>query len=430
MILRMRLGLDWGLLGMSFSEWKEKTLGEIGEIIGGGTPSTKNSDFYGGNIPWITPKDLSKYSERYIYTGDRLITETGLCNSSAKMMPKNSVLFSSRAPIGYIAIAGNDLCTNQGFKSIIVDQNISDSCFIYYLLKYRRDDIISIGSGTTFMEVSGTVFKNFKVKIPSLLEQKLISATLSCLDEKIEINNKMNKNLEEMSQAIYKSWFVDFEPFQDGKFNDSELGSIPKDWTVVKISEVTRESNTGGDAIQKTPMVDNDTGIKCVRVGDLTNQRGFDKWGFTNVNEENFKKYQLKENDIVVTRTATLGLNQFIDEDLMAVYNNGLIRIKLNEKVIPLFFYHSINTDKYKEYIGRIEGDSSTRPNMKINYLLSYKLVYPPIEIQEKFVDIISEIRKQRSILYKQTNNLNNVRDTLLPKLMSGEIRIPKEEMM
>lgn len=112
-------------------------------------------------------------------------------------------------------------------------------------------------------------------------------------------------------------------------------------------------------------MVDYNTGIKCVRVGDLSNQRDIDGWGYCKVNDDNFKKYQLKKNDIIVTRTATLGLNQIVEEDLMAVFNNGLIRLRLSDEIIPTFFYFIINTDNYREYIGRIESESSTRPNMK-----------------------------------------------------------------
>lgn len=414
---------------MSCSEWRCVKLGDVGEVIGGGTPSTKNSSYYGGDISWITPKDLSGYTERYIYKGERMITNEGLEGSSAKLMPKNSILFSSRAPIGYVAIAGNELCTNQGFKSIIPNKDVTNYMFLYYLLKYKKEDIELVASGTTFLEVSGSTLKNFTVMIPPKEEQKAIAATLSCLDDKIELNNRINKNLEEMAQAIFKSWFVDFEPFQDGEFEESELGMIPKGWRVVCVDNVTLSSSTGGDAIQKTPMVEYDTGIKCVRVGDLSNQRGIDGWGYCKVDEENFNKYQLLKNDIIVTRTATLGLNQLIDEDLNAVFNNGLIRLKLNNEIIPLFFYHVINTDKYLEYIGCIESESSTRPNMKMNYLLKYKFVCPPLNVQNAFLNTVQELRTLRLKLQKQIKVITEIRDTLLPKLMSGEIRVPIEEV-
>lgn len=177
-------------------EWKSCTLSSLGTIVGGATPSTKKPENYeGGTIPWITPKDLSNFKGRYISYGERNITEIGLNSCSAQIMPKNSVLFSSRAPIGYIAISDCDVCTNQGFKSIVPNENI-DYLFLYYLLKYKKDDIENMGSGTTFKEVSASTMRNIKVCIPvDKLEQVKIARVLSALDEKIELNNAINDNL-------------------------------------------------------------------------------------------------------------------------------------------------------------------------------------------------------------------------------------------
>lgn len=177
-------------------EWKEYKLHEIGEIVGGATPSTKNAENYDGNIAWLTPKDLSSFTERYISKGERSITEQGYKSCSTRMLPKHSILFSSRAPIGYIAIAANEICTNQGFKSIIPNEKV-DYLFLYYLLKYKKNDIEGMGSGTTFKEVSGNVMKNIKISIPIDIEiQKRISNVFDKIDCKIENNNAINRNLD------------------------------------------------------------------------------------------------------------------------------------------------------------------------------------------------------------------------------------------
>ena len=142
------------------TEWKEYKLSDIGTIVGGATPSTKDASNYDdGEIAWLTPKDLSSFTERYISRGERNITEKGFKSSSTQMLPANTVLFSSRAPIGYVAIAANEMCTNQGFKSIIPNSKV-DYLFLYYLLKYKKNAIEGMGSGTTFKEVSGNVMKN------------------------------------------------------------------------------------------------------------------------------------------------------------------------------------------------------------------------------------------------------------------------------
>jgi type I restriction enzyme, S subunit len=176
------------------SEWKEVEIQEIGTVVGGSTPSTKNSDFYDGNISWITPKDLSLLTERFISHGERNITAVGLKKSSAQLIPEHSVLFSSRAPIGYIAIAKNEVCTNQGFKSVVPKKD-TYFMFLYYLLKFNKDKIETMGSGTTFKEVSGSTMKMIKVRIPDFKTQKKIADVLSAFDDKIELNNHINGNL-------------------------------------------------------------------------------------------------------------------------------------------------------------------------------------------------------------------------------------------
>lgn len=177
-------------------EWKSCTLSSLGTIVGGATPSTKKPENYeGGTVPWITPKDLSGFAGRYISHGERNITEKGLNSCSAQMMPKNSVLFSSRAPIGYVAISDCEVCTNQGFKSIVPNEN-TDYLFLYYLLQYRKNDIENLGSGTTFKEVSANTMKNVEVRVPvDKSEQIRIAKILSALDDKIEANARINENL-------------------------------------------------------------------------------------------------------------------------------------------------------------------------------------------------------------------------------------------
>ena len=176
------------------SIWKECTIADLGTVVGGATPSTKIETNYGGSIPWITPKDLSTHKGRFISNGERNITEEGLSSCSAQMMPKNSVLFSSRAPIGYVAIASRPMCTNQGFKSVVPNED-TDYMFLYYLLLYYRDKIEALGSGTTFKEVSGSTMRSVRVRVPvHKKDQIAIARVLSSLDSKIETNDRINDN--------------------------------------------------------------------------------------------------------------------------------------------------------------------------------------------------------------------------------------------
>ena len=227
------------------TEWIECTLDKLGEIVGGATPSTKCEDYYGGSIPWITPKDLSSFKGRYITSGERNITEKGLASCSAQMMPKDAVLFTSRAPIGYVAIASQSVCTNQGFKSIVVNEK-ADPLFVYYLLKYNKDAIEAMGSGTTFKEVSGKTMRAVKVRIPlDVSYQNRIAAVLDSLDTKIENNERINDNLHQQAATLFKALFVDLTPFD---------GTMPPNWTISTLGDAT-EMGAGGDKPKESSPV-------------------------------------------------------------------------------------------------------------------------------------------------------------------------------
>ncbi len=175
----LQAAIQGKLTGGNQEGWRWVKLGEIGEIIGGGTPNTSNPEYWvHGRIAWITPADMGTLKSKYISHGARYITEKGLASSSARLMPKGSIVFSSRAPIGYIAIAGNDLCTNQGCKSVrLYDGNLSE--YVYFVLLAMRDDIKKIGSGTTFKEISGKTFGSVIIPLPPLDEQKRIVERLN-----------------------------------------------------------------------------------------------------------------------------------------------------------------------------------------------------------------------------------------------------------
>lgn len=155
------------------NSWRFVRLKHIGEIVGGGTPKTNISEYWNGNIPWLTPADFSGYEEMYVTSGARTITEIGLKSSSAQMLPANSILYSSRAPIGYIAIAANPISTNQGFKSV-VPYDFAMSPYLYYCLKARTSNIIQRATGTTFKEISGSEMAETIIPLPPITEQKWI----------------------------------------------------------------------------------------------------------------------------------------------------------------------------------------------------------------------------------------------------------------
>ena len=157
---------------------KEYKIEEIATVVSGGTPSTKISTYWNGDIIWLTPKDLSSNTQKRIFKSINTITEDGLKNSSATMLPIDTVLLSSRAPIGYLAIAGVPLCTNQGFKSMICNQEIILPEYLYYYLQTKVEDLNNISTGSTFKELSGSLLKNYKIYIHERNEQQHIVDTV------------------------------------------------------------------------------------------------------------------------------------------------------------------------------------------------------------------------------------------------------------
>jgi len=378
--------------------WKLVKIGDIGEVVGGGTPSTKCSDYYGGDIPWITPKDLSNFRNRYISRGERMISKLGLENSSARMLPPFSVLFTSRAPIGYIAIAKNELCTNQGFKSIIPDPKKCNALFLYYLLKYKKNDIELIANGSTFQEVSGTALKNFEVSIPPLDEQRKIAGILSALDDKIELNNKINRNLEAQAQAIFKSWFIDFEPFKNGKFIDSELGKIPEGWDIGTIGDISIIS-TGKRPDKKSVNKSNETPIPIIGASSIM--------GYTN-------KALYNDKILITGRVGTHGIIQKIDSPCWPSDNTLVLRSKnLN------FLHNCLLLINWKSM-----NRGSTQPLITQNDLKNTRIILPQDKIIQNYEQLVHYFDIKFHNNNKEIYALSQICDLLLPKLMSGEVNI------
>lgn len=398
-------------------EWKEVTLGELGTIVGGATPSTKNPSFYDGNIPWLTPKDLSVNSNMYILRGARNITEVGFKSCSCKMLPKGSVLFSSRAPIGYVAIAANDMCTNQGFKSVIPNEE-TDSEFLYYLLKYNKNYIASQGSGTTFAEVSGKTMKDIEVVVPKEKEyQHRIASILSSLDRKIELNNKINADLEEMAQAIFKNWFVDFEPFKDGKFVDSELGMIPEGWKVGRLKDLLYLRKDSIKAANKgnLPYLPIDTiPMHCLVATDFKS------------NDEAKSSLQTFEQNDIVVGAMRVYFHRVILAPCKGITRTTCFVLSVKNENALAYSLMQCNQDEAISFAEKTSKGSTMPYAVWDGGYGEYKVVIPPSEVMKSFNDLLSNFFSKMNKNAIENSRLSLLRDTLLPRLMSGELEVPE----
>ena len=373
------------------AEWKTCTIADLGTVIGGATPSTKKEENYeGGTIAWITPKDLAGFTGRYILRGERNITECGLNSCSAKMMPAHSVLFSSRAPIGYIAIAGQEMCTNQGFKSVVPNDNI-DYMFLYYLLKYNKDKIEAMGSGTTFKEVSGSTMKEIEVTVPeSLDEQKKIAAVLSVLDQKIEENEAINENLLEQMKVLYKSYFVNFEPFN---------GIMPSDWKEYKLSNFL-------------PVI---TGKKNANISSKSGSYPF----FSCSQDIAWAdEYSFEGNAILVAGNGDFNVKFYNGK--FEAYQRTYVLIPYNPRYTAWLFY----VVKYNLNKITLSARGSVIKFITKGNLENFSF-YAPRNLKDLgIIDLFNATNCVIAANREESANLSKLRDTLLPKFMTGELDV------
>ena len=384
------------------TEWIECKISNIGTVVGGATPSTKNPENYErGMIAWITPKDLSTFSGRYIERGERNITETGLKSCSTQLLPKNTVLFSSRAPIGYVAIAANEVCTNQGFKSVVPNDN-TDPLFLYYLLKYNKDKIEGMGSGTTFKEISGNTMKNIVVSVPiDKKMQERISSVLGSIDDKIEENERINNNLEQQAKVLYKDWFFDFSPF-------SSDGNLPNGWHFGTVGDIIQLHDS-----KRVPLsgAERDKMAKVYPYYGATSLMDYvDNYLFDGI-------YLLLGEDGTVVDSLGFPILQYVYGQFWVNNHAHIITGKEGFSVEELYLFFSLTNIK-SIVTGAVQQKVSQQNLKKVPAII------PSKQALSAFDEIIQPIFAQIRNLRDENANLSQLRDTLLPKLMSGELDV------
>ena len=375
-------------------------MGELGTIIGGATPSTKKAENYdSGTISWITPKDLAGFSGRFISRGERNITEQGLKSCSTQLMPAHTVLFSSRAPIGYAAIAAQDICTNQGFKSVVPNDS-TDYMFLYYLLKYNRDKIENLGSGTTFKEVSGSTMRGIEVTVPeSIEEQRRIASVLSALDDKIENNTEVNKNLFEQAQALYKDRYIDLSPF---------YGKIPDGWHIGTVSEIIELHDS-----KRIPLSSRERAnlAKIYPYYGATSVMDYvDRYLFDGI-------YLLLGEDGTVVDSKGFPILQYVEGKFWVNNHAHIITGKNGFTVETLYLLFSL-TNVQSIVTGAVQ------PKISQTNMNKVPVVIPSKAELSDFDSIVQPIFAQIRNLRVENDRLTTTRDTLLPRLMSGELDV------
>lgn len=421
----------------------EKTIykiSEIGEVVGGGTPSTSNAEFWGGDIPWISPKDLTGYTSMYISHGENFLTSKGL-KSGTRLLPKNTVLFSSRAPIGYVAIASNPICTNQGFKSVICKKELVIPQFLYYYIKANLNYIKLFGTGATFPEISGAAMKKIRVAIPPLPIQQKIASILSTYDTLIENNTKRIRLLEQMAENLYKEWFVRFRfpGHENVGMKQSKYGKVPSDFKILKMQDAF-DYYVGGGWGEEEPSEDFTEEASVIRGADFPKVWQYDISSCPRRfhKKSNYEARQLEDGDIVmeisggtseqpVGRTILVTqdlIDRFKDERVICASFCRLIRLK-KDIVSPYYFYYWMKFLYDTRIIDRFQLQSTGIINFKFEpFLRKGDIMFPTKEVMNVFEKQVKTIHREMNKLAQSNSLLANQRDLLLPRLMSGKLEV------
>ena len=396
-------------LQLKNKNWRKVKLGEIVDVSGGGTPSTSNPNYWGGNIAWLTPAEVVALSgNRFITKTERYITEEGLKNSSAKVMPVNSLLLTSRATIGEVVINKILMTTNQGF--INIEPKKIDIIFLLYWLKKNRKFLNQIAVGSTFNELSKSVFKKIEIEIPEdINEQKRIASILSAFDDKIEVNNKISQTLEKMAQAIFKEWFI-----KNQKLQTEKEGGLPKGWKAGKLGElmVLRK--------EKFKKYDEWKDLKLLDLGRFP-RKSLTITTYGKGKEIKTAGIRFKKGDILFGAIRPY-FHKVVMVPFDGVTNSSVFVIKPKKENYYSFLVTILFSENIINYTSMV-ASGTKMPVLKWEDLCNMEVLIP----EEKIVDHFHKIVKNfYDIIIKnvyENQKLTALRDLLLPKLMNEEAK-------
>ena len=411
-------------------KWKEVRLGEVcSRVCSGGTPKSTNLSYYGGEIPWLNTKEIDF---NRIYSTEKTITESGLSNSSAKWIVPNTVTVAMYgATAGKSCIVKVPMTTNQACCNLTINEEVADYEFVYYTLKNDYTTLASLANGGAQQNLNAQIIKDYVLQMPSLADQHRIAAILSSLDWKIELNNKINADLEEMAQAIFKNWFVDFEPFKDGKFVDSELGMIPEGWKVSQIADIPHILETGkrpkGGAVEKgIPSVGAEH-VKGMCAYDYSKTKYITPDFAAKLKTGKIEGYELMiykdggKPGYFIPNFSIFGEGYPFRECYL---NEHVFKLDFNrDKGFNIFCYFFFKTDVIMSYFNS-QGAKAAIPGINKKDVENIYILSPENEAVKEFGKFALPLFEQMLKNAVENRTLSLLRDTLLPRLMSGELEV------
>lgn len=374
-------------------------LGDICTIVSGTTPKSGCPEYWDGDINWVTPAELNDESD-VIYESQRKITKQAVIDSSLKPFPAGTVLLSSRAPIGKVAIAGTEMYCNQGFKNLICSDAIYNR-YLYHYLKNKTEYLNSLGRGATFKEISKSIVEEIEIPLPSLEEQRRIAALL---DKVSDLITKRRAQLDKLDLLV-KARFV--EMFGDQYTN-------PKGWETGTIRDVVSEVKYG----TSRPAVEGGA-YKYLRMGNITfnGHLDLDDLKYIDIPASEIEKCIVKKGDVLFNRTNSkelVGKTCVFDIDEPMVIAGYIIRVRVNERVLPDYLSAVLNSQYGKRTLADMCKAIVGQANINAQELQSIAILIPPVEVQRQFSQFVNQVNNLASNMNCGLGKLETLKKALL----------------
>lgn len=384
--------------------WERTRLGDVFEIVGGSTPKTSVREFWDGDIPWITPDDMSRHLGKMIESGRRFLTQAGYNSTSVRMLPPGSVLYSSRAPIGYTAIASGPVCTNQGFKSLVVPDGV-DSSYVYWYMQHVTPDVRDRASGTTFKEISGKRMKEVPFILPPLSEQRRIVAAieehLSHLDATKGLLDSASLRLDRLRESVVES-------------------ALEGEWPIELLSSRTLEQRYGSSA-----KASEQGDVPVLRMGNIRDGRlDYSSLKYLPHDHPDVSELQLRDGDLLFNRTNSAELvgksAVFRARSGPMTFASYLIRVRLDETLDPEWASTHINSRKGRRYIDSVVTQQVGQANVNGTKLKNFPVPVPPIEVQRTRMAQLEVERASIDDLEAEIESARTKSEALRPSILAA----------
>ena len=412
------------------AEWLKTSLIDIVELIGGGTPKTSKAEYWGGNINWLSVKDFNN-ENRYVYSTEKTITEEGLNNSSTKLLRKDDIIISARGTVGELAMIPFPMAFNQSCYGIRAKDGIN-STFLYYLIKHSVRKLKAMTHGSVFDTITRDTFANIEVAIPDIETQQRVAKMLADIDDKVENNQRINNNLEQQAVLLFKKWFIEFDNSSKNML-ETRFGLVPESFKLLKNGElplvVTDYVANGSFASLKAnvTLYQEPNYAYFIRNTDLKSGT-FEV--FVDEHSYNFlSKSTLYGGEIIISNVGDVGsvfLCPKLDKPM--TLGNNIIMLRPEQENLRYYLYIWFKWLYGQSLIQGIKGGSA-QPKFNKTDFKNLPIFLPPDDLLEQFHQIVKPMFELIDENNTENQALTRTRDTILPRLMSGELDVSDIEI-